>query len=436
MLALVTCHIFPPSIWYGKKWIPGTWLPGWQLAVFQSPRLHECGPADAHGNAQPFCMDKCIFRKKRLFCNLATRWNKILQFVPSFPIYGWLTWWCDFFPVGSAFEDHPQEFGQKKVQPLGFYFWHLRLGLFKSTFFGWWSWRYVVVPFCKDKCIFSKKHMFCNLGARWHKILEFVPSCPICGWLAWWCDFFPVGPTFEDHPQVFSQKRSSPLNFIFDTCASASWSHLFWLVKLNICGCTPFARTNVFSEKNACFAIWARWHKILEFVPSCPICGWLAWRCDFFPVGSAFEDYPASIQSKKGPAPWILFLTPAPRPLQVTFLVGEAEHVCLYPFARTTVFSAKKTCVLQFGRALTQNSWIRPIMSYLWMIGLVMRLFSCGANLWRSSASIQSKKVQPLGFYFWPLRLGLLKSLFLVGEGEHMCLYPFAKSCKESYPLK
>ena len=73
-------------------------------------------------------------------------------------------------------------------------------------------------------------------------------------------------------------------------------------------------------------------------------------------MGSAFEDYPASIQSKKGPAPWTLFLTPAPRPLQVTFLVGEAEHVCLYPFARTTVFSAKKTCLLQIGRALTQNS--------------------------------------------------------------------------------
>ena len=36
MLALVTCHISPPSIWYGKKLIPGTWLPGWQLAVFQS----------------------------------------------------------------------------------------------------------------------------------------------------------------------------------------------------------------------------------------------------------------------------------------------------------------------------------------------------------------------------------------------------------------
>ena len=33
--------------------------------------------------------------------------------------------------------------------------------------------------------------------------------------------------------------------------------------------------------------------------------------------------------AKKGPAPWILFLTPAPRPLQVTFLVGEAEHMWL-----------------------------------------------------------------------------------------------------------
>ena len=41
-----------------------------------------------------------------------------------------------------------------------------------------------------------------------------------------------------------------------------------------------------------------------------------------------------------------------------------------------------------------------------------MRLFSCGANLWRSSAGIQPKKVQPLGIYFWHLRLGLFKSPF------------------------
>jgi hypothetical protein len=121
-------------------------------------------------------MDKCIFRKKRLFCNLATRWNKILQFVPSFPIYGWLTWWCDFFPVGPAFEDHPQEFGQKKVQPLGFYFWHLRLGLFKSPFFGWWSWTYVVVPLLQGQMYFQKKNDCFAIWARWHKILEIDPT--------------------------------------------------------------------------------------------------------------------------------------------------------------------------------------------------------------------------------------------------------------------
>ena len=36
-----------------------------------------------------------------------------------------------------------------------------------------------------------------------------------------------AGPTFEDHPQVFGQKKSSPLDFIFDTCASASLNHFF-----------------------------------------------------------------------------------------------------------------------------------------------------------------------------------------------------------------
>jgi len=38
---------------------------------------------------------------------------------------------------------------------------------------------------------------------------------------------------------------------------------------------------------------------------------------------------------KKGPAPWILFLTPAPWPLEVTCFVGEGEHMCLYPFAKS-----------------------------------------------------------------------------------------------------
>ena len=227
----------PPLNLIRKKRIPGTWLPGWQFAVFQSPRVHGFTSAVRQmltAMRNPFPWTNVSSGKKRLFCNLATRWNKILQFVPSFPIYGWLTWWCVFFPVGPAFEDHPQEFGQKKVQPLGFYFWHLRLGLFKSPF--------------------------------------------------------------------------------------------FWLVKLNICGCTLLQGQMHFQQKNICFVIWARWHEILEFVPSCPICGWLAWRCDFFPVGQPLKII-RKYSVKKGPAPWILFLTPAPWPLEVTFLVGEGEHM-------------------------------------------------------------------------------------------------------------
>ena len=135
MLALVTCHIFPPSIWYGKKWLPGTWLPGWRLAVFQSPRLHECGPADAHGNAQPFCMDKCIFRKK----------TPVLQF-------------------GHTLEQN------SSICPIISYLWMVDL------------------------------------------VMRFFS----CGASLW-----------RSSTRIRPKKRSSPLDFIFDTCASASSSHLF-----------------------------------------------------------------------------------------------------------------------------------------------------------------------------------------------------------------
>ena len=45
------------------------------------------------------------------------------------------------------------------------------------------------------------------------------------------------------------------------------------------------------------------------------------------------------------------------------------------------MYLQEKTPVLQFGHTLEQNSSIRPIISYLWMVDLVMRFFSCGANL-------------------------------------------------------
>ena len=136
---------------------------------------------------------------------------------------------------------------------------------------------------------------------------------------------------FEDHPQEFGPKKVPAPWILFLTPAPRPLQvTFFWLVKLNICGCTPFAKGQMyFQKKNACFAIWARWHKILEFVPPCPICGWLAWRCDFFPVG---------------------------QPLKI-----------------------------------------------------IPQVFS-------------QKKVQPLGFYFWHLRLGLFKSLFwLVKLNMYVC---------------
>ena len=76
--------------------------------------------------------------------------------------------------------------------------------------------------------------------------------------------------------------------------------------------------------------------------------------------------------------------------------------VCTLLQGQFQMYLQQKKHVLQFGRALTQEySWFFPIMSYLLMkvslnqklrIGLVVRLLSCGANLWRSSASIQLKE--------------------------------------------
>ena len=129
--------------------------------------------------------------------------------------------------------------------------------------------------------------------------------------------FFLWGQPLKIIHKNSAKKRSSPLDFIFDTCASALQVTFFWLVKLNICGCT----------KDNC------------------------------------------------------------------------------------IFS-KKTCVLQFGRALTQNSWIRPIMSYQWMIGLVMRLFSCGPTFEDHPQVFSQKRSSPLDFIFDPCALASWSHFF------------------------
>jgi hypothetical protein len=99
----------------------------------------------------------------------------------------------------------------------------------------------------------------------------------------------------------------------------------------------PFAWTNVSSEKNAGFAIWPRVDtKLLNLTHHfLSMDGWLG-DATFCPWGQPLKII-RKYSAKKGPAPWILFLTPVPWPLEVTFLVGEAEHMCLHPFAWTNV---------------------------------------------------------------------------------------------------
>ena len=91
------------------------------------------------------------------------------------------------------------------------------------------------MSFCRDKCVFSGTHVFCSLGASWHQKIELFHH------VLYMDDLPGVGPTFEDHPQVFGQKKSSPLDFIFDTCASASSNHFFWVGEAEHMCLYPFA---------------------------------------------------------------------------------------------------------------------------------------------------------------------------------------------------
>ena len=131
--------------------------------------------------------------------------------------------------------------------------------------------------------------------------------------------FFLWGQPLKIIRRYSAKKRSSPLEFIFDTCASASSSHLFWLVKLNICGCSLLQGQMYVQQKNMCFAFWARVYTTLLNL-SHHVLSMDGWPGDatFFLWGQPLKII-RMYSAKKGPAPWNLFLTPAPRPLQVTF---------------------------------------------------------------------------------------------------------------------
>ena len=116
-----------------------------------------------------------------------------------------------------------------------------------------------------------------------------------------------------------AKKGQAPWNLFLTPAPRPLQVTFFWLVKLNICGCSLLLGQMYVQPKIMCFALWARVDtKLLNL--SHHFLSMDGWPGDatFFPVGPTFEDHP-HVFSQKGPAPWNLFLTPAPRPLQVTF---------------------------------------------------------------------------------------------------------------------
>lgn len=112
--------------------------------------------------------------------------------------------------------------------------------------------------------------------------------------------------------------------------------------------CIYFRRDKSIAQKHMFCNLGARWrfaflnvsHHVLSIDEG--LCGTNLWR--------------SSANIQQGPAPWILFLTPL-APLQVTVFVGEAEHMCLYPFARKNASSALLAFHVFFTSRNVYNLW-------------------------------------------------------------------------------
>ena len=136
-----------------------------------------------------------------------------------------------------------------------------------SHFFCWWSWTYVVCtlwnPFEGADVSSAKKTRVLQLGHAFdtkflnlsHHVLSMDEGLR-CGlgliknWgLAWWCDFLLWANLCRSPGKYSAKKRSSPLDFIFNTCASTSSSHFFGEAE-HMC-LYPFARANVSSPLQA-----------------------------------------------------------------------------------------------------------------------------------------------------------------------------------------
>ena len=98
--------------------------------------------------------------------------------------------------------------------------------------------------------VFSTKNMYFAIWARVDtKFLNL--SHHVLAMDCWPGDatFFLRGQPLKIIRMYSAKKRSSPLDFIFDTCASASSSHCFNVCENDHIYSYPFARTNVSSVK-------------------------------------------------------------------------------------------------------------------------------------------------------------------------------------------
>ena len=333
MLALVTCHIFPPQFDTEKNEFLAPDFPADSSQFFRVHGFTSAVRQMPTAMRNPFAWTNVSSGNNACFAIWPHVGTKFFNLPHHFlSMDGW-PGDAIFFLWGQPLKIIHKNSAKKKVQPLGFYSWHLRLGLFKSPFFGWWSWTYVVVPLLQGQIYFQKKKTVLQFGRIDTKFLN--SSHHVLSEDDWPGDatFFPVGQPLRIIRKYSIKKRSSPLDFIFDTCASASSSHLF--------------------------------------------------------------------------------------------LVGEAEHMWLYPFCKDKYIFRKKKLFCNLG-ALTQNSWIRPIMSYLWIIGLVMRLFSCGPTFEDHPQVFSQKRSSPLDFIFDPCALASWSHFF----GWWRWTYAFVPFCK------
>ena len=217
--------------------------------------------------------------------------------------------------------------------------------------------------------------------------------------------------TLANNPRLEHIKswiRTFPAHFM----CWQSWTYV-------ICVCTLSHGQMYFQPKIMCFALWARVDtKLLNL--SHHVLSMDGWPGDatFFLLGQPLKII-SMYSAKKGPAPWNLFLTPAPQPLQVTFLGWWSWTYVVAAFCWDKCFFNKKACVLHFGRALTQNSWICHIISYLWMVGLVVRLFFLWGQPLKIIRMYSAKKgPAPWNLFLTPAPRPL-QVTFLVGEAEH-----------------